>query len=110
RGLAAFATSCVERFDVDSTSRVLQFSSPSFDASVLELCMAVGAGAALVVPPAGPLVGEPLADVLRDQRVSHALIPPAALASVPAEAAGQLTHFQGLVVGGDATSPELVAR
>ncbi|MBQ1118569.1 AMP-binding protein, partial [Streptomyces sp. C3-3] len=44
RGLAAFATSCVERFAVDSTSRVLQFSSPSFDASVLELCMAVGAG------------------------------------------------------------------
>ncbi|MFJ2183120.1 amino acid adenylation domain-containing protein [Streptomyces anulatus] len=110
RGLAAFATSCVERFAVDSTSRVLQFSSPSFDASVLELCMAVGAGAALVVPPVGPLVGEPLAEVLRDQRVSHALIPPAALASVPAEAAGQLTHFQGLVVGGDATSPELVAR
>ncbi|WP_143666993.1 AMP-binding protein, partial [Streptomyces sp. rh207] len=75
-----------------------------------ELCMAVGAGAALVVPPVGPLVGEPLAEVLRDQRVSHALIPPAALASVPAEAADQLTHFQGLVVGGDATSPELVAR
>ncbi|MFE4534669.1 amino acid adenylation domain-containing protein [Streptomyces scopuliridis] len=110
RGLAAFAASCVERFAVDARSRVLQFSSPSFDASVLELCMAVAAGAALVVPPAGPLVGEALVEVLRAHRVSHALIPPAALVSVPAGEAGELTHFRGLVVGGDACSPELVAR
>jgi amino acid adenylation domain-containing protein len=110
RGLAAFAASCVERFAVDARSRVLSFSSPSFDASVLELCMAVGAGAALVVPPAGPLVGEALVDVLSRREVSHALVPPAALASVPAQAAEELTAFRSLVVGGDACSPELVAR
>ncbi|MFE7231397.1 amino acid adenylation domain-containing protein [Streptomyces sp. NPDC057596] len=110
RGLAAFATSCVERFTVEADSRVLQFSSPSFDASVLELCMAVAAGAALVVPPPGPLVGEALAEVLRDHHVTHALIPPAALASLPNEAAGELTHFHNLIVGGDACPPELVAR
>jgi amino acid adenylation domain-containing protein/non-ribosomal peptide synthase protein (TIGR01720 family) len=110
RGLAAFAVSCVERFGVDSGSRVLSFSSPSFDASVLELCAAVGAGAALVVPPGGPLVGEALVEVLRGGGVSHALIPPAALASVPVEAAGALPAFRGLVVGGDACSAELVRR
>ena len=38
------------------------------------------AGAALVVPPRGPLLGEQLAEVLAAQRVTHALIPPAALA------------------------------
>ncbi|MEU5365834.1 amino acid adenylation domain-containing protein [Streptomyces sp. NPDC005925] len=110
RGLAAFATSCVERFGVDAASRVLLFSSPSFDASVLELSMAVAAGAALVVPPAGPLAGDSLLDVLRTHRVTHSLIPPAALASVPGEAAATLTELRGLVVGGDACSPELVAR
>ncbi|HET9380916.1 MAG TPA: amino acid adenylation domain-containing protein, partial [Streptomyces sp.] len=110
RGLAAFAASCVERFGVDAASRVLLFSSPSFDASVLEMSMAVAAGAALVVPPAGPLVGDSLLDVLRTQRVTHSLIPPAALASVPGEAAATLTDLRGLVVGGDACSPELVAR
>ncbi|MFR9758239.1 AMP-binding protein, partial [Streptomyces sp. TR06-5] len=108
RGLAAFAVSCVERFGVDAASRVLAFSSPSFDASVLELCMAWGAGAALVVPPSGPLVGEALAGVLASERVSHALIPPAALASVPGRAAGELSGLRGLVVGGDACAPELV--
>ncbi|MFJ4554411.1 amino acid adenylation domain-containing protein, partial [Streptomyces sp. NPDC088817] len=110
RGLAAFATTCVERFTVDTDSRVLLFSSPSFDASVLELCTAITAGAAMVVPPPGPLVGENLADVLRDHHVTHALIPPAALASIPTETATQLPHFQSLIVGGDTCPPELVTR
>ncbi|MEU0922802.1 non-ribosomal peptide synthetase [Streptomyces malaysiensis] len=107
-GLASFATAAVENFDVDAGARVLQFASPSFDAAVLELCMALTSGAALVVPPPGPLAGEALAEVLAGQRVSHALIPPAALASVPT--ATPLPGFRSLVVGGDACSAELVAR
>jgi amino acid adenylation domain-containing protein/non-ribosomal peptide synthase protein (TIGR01720 family) len=110
RGLAAFAATCAQRFDAAADSRVLLFSSPSFDASVLELCTAWSTGAALVVPPPGPLVGEALVEVLTGNDVTHALIPPAALASVPAEAADRLPAFRGLVVGGDACSPELVAR
>ncbi|UYQ64836.1 non-ribosomal peptide synthetase [Streptomyces peucetius] len=106
-GLASFAAAEVERFAVDAQSRVLQFASPSFDASVLELVMTFAAGAALVVPLPGPLAGEVLAEVLVSQRVSHALVPPAALASVPA---GEYPHFRSLVVGGDATSAELVDR
>ncbi|MFC5286678.1 amino acid adenylation domain-containing protein [Actinokineospora guangxiensis] len=107
RGLAAFAASQVERFDVRADSRVLQFSSPSFDASVLELCMALPSGAAIVVPPRGPLAGEVLADVLAGRGVTHALVPPAALASVPPV---QLPRFRSLVVGGEACSVELVRR
>ena len=61
----------------------MEFSSPSFDASVLELCMSLPVGAALVVPPPGPLLGEQLTEVLAEQRVTHALIPPAALATGP---------------------------
>ncbi|BAG20094.1 MULTISPECIES: non-ribosomal peptide synthetase [Streptomyces] len=106
-GLAAFAATERERFAVTGDSRVLQFSSPSFDASVLELCMALTSGAALVVPDPGPLAGEPLAEVIAGRRVTHALIPPAALASVPA---ADLPGFSCLIVGGDACSPELVAR
>ncbi len=106
-GLASFAAAEADRFDVGPGDRVLEFSSPSFDASVLELCMCLPSGATLVVPPAGPLVGEQLADVLVERRVTHALIPPAALATLPDV---PLPDFRTLVVGGDACSADLVAR
>nr|WP_042194612.1 non-ribosomal peptide synthetase [Kibdelosporangium sp. MJ126-NF4]CEL21436.1 FIG01294969: hypothetical protein [Kibdelosporangium sp. MJ126-NF4]CTQ95997.1 FIG01294969: hypothetical protein [Kibdelosporangium sp. MJ126-NF4] len=106
-GLASFTAAQRAHYDVRPGDRVLEFSSPSFDASVLELCMSLPVGASLVVPPPGPLLGEHLAEVLRDKRVTHALIPPAALATLPEE---PLPDFRCLIVGGDACSAELVAR
>jgi amino acid adenylation domain-containing protein/non-ribosomal peptide synthase protein (TIGR01720 family) len=107
-GLASFSAAEVDHYAVAAGDRVLQFSSPSFDASVLELCMSLPAGAALVVPPPGPLLGEQLAEVLAERRVTHALIPPAALATVPSEAVPVLTDLRMVTVGGDACSAELV--
>ncbi len=109
-GLASFSAAEVERYAVVPGDRVLEFSSPSFDASVLELCMSLPAGAALVVPPPGPLLGEQLAEVLAQRRVTHALIPPAALATVPASVANELPQFRTLIVGGEACPGELVNR
>ncbi len=107
-GLASFAAAAADRYDVRRGDRVLQFSSPSFDASVLELCISLPIGAALVVPPPGPLLGQQLADVLSRQRVTHALIPPTALATVPAaETASGLPDFRTVIVGGDACTAEL---
>ena len=75
-GLASFAAAEMDRYEVRAGDRVLQFSSPSFDASILELCMSLPAGAALVVPPPGPLLGDHLADVLRTA-ARHARADPA---------------------------------
>nr|WP_157529030.1 non-ribosomal peptide synthetase [Kibdelosporangium sp. MJ126-NF4]CEL21437.1 FIG01294969: hypothetical protein [Kibdelosporangium sp. MJ126-NF4]CTQ95996.1 FIG01294969: hypothetical protein [Kibdelosporangium sp. MJ126-NF4] len=108
RGLASFAAAEIDRFGVRPGDRVLQFSSPSFDASVLELCMSLPAGAAMVVPPPGPLLGEQLAEVLGRARVTHALIPPVALATVPSSVAAALPDFRCLIVGGDACDADLV--
>ncbi|GAA1292609.1 non-ribosomal peptide synthetase [Saccharothrix xinjiangensis] len=107
-GLATFSAAEVAHFDVRPGDRVLEFSSPSFDASVLELCMAWPAGAALVVPPPGPLLGDQLAEVVDGHGVTHALIPPVALATVPDGV--ELPSFRTLVVGGDACSADLVRR
>ncbi|HEX3782003.1 MAG TPA: non-ribosomal peptide synthase/polyketide synthase [Pseudonocardiaceae bacterium] len=107
RGIAGFAAAEAQRFAVTATSRVLQFSSPSFDASVLELCMTLPVGAALVITPPRTLGGDALVDVLAEHRITHALIPPAVLATMPP---APLPDFATLIVGGDACTGELVSR
>ncbi|MCA1006191.1 amino acid adenylation domain-containing protein [Rhodococcus hoagii] len=106
-GLAAFAAEQVERYGIESDSRTLHFASPSFDASVLELLMAFGAGATMVIAPTSIYGGHELADLLRTHHVTHAFVTPAALASVDPAGLGAL---QTVVVGGEACSAELVAR
>ncbi|MGC5038557.1 non-ribosomal peptide synthase/polyketide synthase [Streptomyces sp. DT190] len=110
RGLAAFAAAEAAHYQVGEGDRVLAFATPSFDASVLELCMSLPHGAALVVPPAGPLLGADLAGVLRDARITHTLLPPAALATLPPDTPGTLPDLHTLIVGADACRAELVAR
>ncbi|MGH3575389.1 MAG: amino acid adenylation domain-containing protein, partial [Pseudonocardiaceae bacterium] len=110
-GLSSFTAAEIEHYQVGPGDRVLAMSSPSFDASVLELGMSLLAGAVWVIPPVGPLAGESLVAALEHDRVSHALIPPAALATIPADiAASGLPEFTTVIVGGDVCSAELVAR
>ncbi|WP_395364480.1 non-ribosomal peptide synthetase [Streptomyces sp. YH02] len=106
-GLAGLAAATVERMAVDTDSRLLQFASPSFDAYVFELLAVLEAGATLVVPPSGTLAGETLAEVLTGLDVSHAVLPPVAAASVPAE---ELGGIRSLLVAGEACTAELVER
>ncbi|MFE7813011.1 non-ribosomal peptide synthase/polyketide synthase [Streptomyces sp. NPDC057433] len=110
RGLACFAAAEAAHYRVRPEDRVLAFATPSFDASVLELCMSLPSGAALVVPPPGPLLGAELAGVLRTSRITHTLLPPAALATLPPDTPGSLPDLRTLVVGADACRAELVAR
>ncbi|MBJ6641537.1 amino acid adenylation domain-containing protein [Streptomyces sp. DHE7-1] len=110
RGLAAFSAAEAAHYQVAPGDRVLAFATPSFDASVLELCMSLPHGARLVVPRPGPLLGAELADVLRAERITHTLLPPAALATLPDGTPGTLPDLKTLTVGADACGPELVAR
>ncbi|MFI0187757.1 non-ribosomal peptide synthase/polyketide synthase [Streptomyces sp. NPDC017082] len=110
RGLAAFSAAEAAHYQVTSGDRVLAFATPSFDASVLELCMSLPHGARLVVPRPGPLLGAELAEVLRSERITHTLLPPAALATLPAGTPGTLPDLKTLTVGADACGPDLVAR
>ncbi|MGV8872634.1 MAG: amino acid adenylation domain-containing protein, partial [Rhodococcus sp. (in: high G+C Gram-positive bacteria)] len=97
RGLVNLVADLVDRFDLDNASRTLHFASPSFDASVLELLLAVGAGSTMVIADPEVLGGTELAAVL--QRVTHAFVTPAALATVdPADVPETTT----VVVGGEA--------
>nr|PPQ60235.1 hypothetical protein C5F59_28825 [Streptomyces sp. QL37] len=104
-GLMSLAASMAERSGAEAGSRVLQLTSPSFDASVMEMMLAFGVGATLVVAPEGRLAGEALGEVMVRHGVTHALIPPAVLATVPELPEGILTSP---VVGGEACPAELV--
>ena len=95
-------------FDVDTSSRVLQFSSFSFDASVWEIFMALGNGAALVLAPYEVISSGPdLIALLAQQKVTHVTSSPSVL-GVLDEAS--LPDLRVLVSAGEACPAELVAR
>jgi nonribosomal peptide synthetase DhbF len=107
RGLASLSGAQVSAFGIGPGSRVLQFASPSFDAAVMEMLMALPAGAALMVPEPGPLGGESLARTLNALEISHALIMPTVLAGISAE---QVHGLECPIVGGEACSDRLAAE
>ncbi|WP_312033990.1 non-ribosomal peptide synthase/polyketide synthase [Rhodococcus sp. 3A] len=107
RGLTNLVTDERELLGVTSGSRTLHFASPSFDASVFEMLMALGAGATMVIAPPTIYGGSELAELLAAERVTHAFSTPAALASVDHHG---LDDLAVVVVAGDVCPPELVAR
>ncbi|MGA4837708.1 amino acid adenylation domain-containing protein [Streptomyces sp. G45] len=105
-GVAALVATQLRRLDLTADSRVLQFASPSFDASVHELCMGLFTDATLILAPQEDLTpGAPLTGTITERRVTHAFVPPAVLATLPVGSLPTVTH---LVVGGDAAGPDLV--
>ncbi|MEP7008816.1 MAG: non-ribosomal peptide synthase/polyketide synthase [Acidobacteriota bacterium] len=109
-GLANLCAEQARIFAVGPESRVLQFASVSFDASVAEIAVALCAGAALVLgAPDDLLPGPGLVRLLASRRITKATIPPSALAVLPAGAEAELPDLRTLVVAGEACSPELAA-
>ncbi|WP_367127827.1 amino acid adenylation domain-containing protein [Saccharothrix sp. HUAS TT1] len=106
-GLAAFAASVIDSCGIGPGSRVLQFASPSFDSWVLELCATLLSGATLVVSPRELLAGERLGDVLADERVTHALVPPSVLATVPER---DFPDLHTMIAAGEECSAEVASR
>ncbi|MFE7801239.1 amino acid adenylation domain-containing protein [Nocardia sp. NPDC057440] len=107
RGLANLVTTQRGSLDLDPTARVLQVASPSFDASVFELLMAHSTGAKLVLSPPDVYGGSALEQLIRDEKITHAVITPSVLATMDPS---DLTELRMLAVAGEAISPELTAQ
>ncbi|OUL30717.1 hypothetical protein BV372_21625 [Nostoc sp. T09] len=107
-GLCNLATAQQQLFNLQPNSRVLQFASLSFDASIWEIVMAWVAGATLVLAQRDDLLpGTTLLKLLRDQRIAIVTLPPSVLAVLPVE---ELPDLQTIIVAGEACPPELVKR
>ncbi|PHM39382.1 Amino acid adenylation [Xenorhabdus mauleonii] len=107
RGLVNLIQDKITQFGIHPASRMLQFASFGFDASVWEIMMALGSGACLVIP--AETVRQDscrLWHYLEEQSVTHTFLPPALLrdgTDLPA-----LTIKPTLILGGEAPSLTLL--
>jgi amino acid adenylation domain-containing protein len=92
---------------VKPQSRVLQFASLSFDASVSEMAMALIAGATLVLAEPEAMMGPGLVRLLQEQAITTVTLPPSLVATLAPE---DLPGLRTLAVAGEACPAEVVTR
>ena len=106
-GLSNLIKASITTFSLSAQSRVLQFASFSFDASVWEVMMAIGSGAALYLPNKEQrLPGDLFLQYLDEVGITHVLLPPTTLAVFPPTTLSKLKY---LIVGGETCPPALAS-
>jgi amino acid adenylation domain-containing protein/non-ribosomal peptide synthase protein (TIGR01720 family) len=108
RSAAGLIAASCESFGMEPGTPVLQAASLTFDASVLELFVALSGGGTVVLVRRDTLLdAEALAGVLREERVGMVFTPPALLGPL---AEDDFPELRTLVVGGDRCTAETVER
>ncbi|MCL5996770.1 MAG: amino acid adenylation domain-containing protein, partial [Chloroflexi bacterium] len=108
RGLCNLALAQDRAFAIGAGSRVLQFAPLSFDASVAEIFSALAGGATLCLAHQEQLTSlDDLHQLLREQHITTATLPPAVLALLDPHG---LTELHVLIAAGEACPVELATR
>ncbi|MDY7567363.1 non-ribosomal peptide synthetase [Pseudomonas sp. RTC3] len=107
RNLSHFTAWYAEQVSLSEHSRVLHFSTLSFDSSVIDIFPTLLSGAELVVPSEEQRRDPVLLVELLGQHISHAFLPPALLSILPLERPLGLDH---LMTGGDVCEPYVIER
>ncbi|MBD9609788.1 amino acid adenylation domain-containing protein/thioester reductase-like protein [Pseudomonas sp. PvR086] len=106
--LAHFTAWYADYVQLTEQSRALQFSSLSFDSSLIDIFPTLLQGAELIVPNEDqrrdPLQ---LVELIRHQQLSHAFLPPALLSILPLD---QLQVLDHVMTGGDVCEPYVVQQ
>ncbi|WP_157560102.1 non-ribosomal peptide synthetase [Kordia algicida] len=92
-------------FEPTTKDKVLQFASPSFDASIAEIFMAITSGASLVL--AGNKILKDviaLTNYLKEKNVSIVILPPAYLAAMSVK---ELSFLRLIITAGDVANKQL---
>ncbi len=98
----------IPAFDLSPESRVLQFASLNFDASVSEIFCTLSAGASLYLAPQSVLAsGQSLVDWMRQEKITTVTLPPALLAVLEPD---RLPALKTLVSAGETCHWEVAGR
>jgi len=108
KGLTNLALAQISAFRIFSSSRILQFASFSFDASVSEISTTLLAGATLYLISKEKLLAQAdLTGLMVQQKISHITLPPSFLSGLSSQT---LSSLKTLVVAGEACPTELVKQ
>ncbi|BAY41549.1 amino acid adenylation domain-containing protein (plasmid) [Nostoc sp. NIES-2111] len=106
RGLTNLIKAQIEVFNLQPSSRILQFASLSFDAATFEIVMALGTGAALYLAKKESLIPDQnLIQLLRKNAITHVTFPPSVLKVIPRES---LPKLQTIICAGEPCYGEVV--
>lgn len=107
KGLINLAEAMVQPLQITDASRIIQFASYSFDASVFEIYTALLNGASLLLLERSPSMLMDLADTLRQNEISIATLPPTVLKELEAD---QLPHLSTIVSAGESCTAEIIKK
>jgi amino acid adenylation domain-containing protein len=109
RGLCNVIPAQMKLFGVRSESRILQFASFSFDASVSEIFMSLIGGATLYLEKQQSLLpGPELVELLRDRAITTITLTPSMLAA--SNGLGDLSTVSTIISAGEACAAEIVSE
>lgn len=95
----------IKRLNLNQNTRVLQFASIGFDASIWEIFATLMAGGTLCIPSdRHVLIGKNLSKELSKHNISLVTLPPSILQTLPAE---ELPSLQTIVTAGESCPKEL---
>ncbi|MEH1824935.1 MAG: amino acid adenylation domain-containing protein [Nostoc sp.] len=107
-GLVNLTVAIATVLQIQPQSRLLQFASFSFDASIWEIATALTTGACLYLAKKETLLpSQGLVNFLANHKISHITLPPSVLSLLPQAA---LLDCQTIVVAGEACPTELVTQ
>ena len=108
KGVVNLAFTQKEKLKVGCESKILQYASNVFDASVWEIFAALLFGAELhVIPKSIKQDAYQLSDYIANAKITIALLPPVLLSTLPHNA---LPDLEVLLVGGDLCSSEIMQK
>ena len=108
RGLVNMIKAVEQVLLVQPKSRLLQFASISFDASIWEIATTLAVGACLYLAKKETLLPSlELVNFLSERKISHVTLPPSVLSLLPQ---ASLSDWQIVVTAGEACPTELVNR